>query len=353
MYVDGGSSSEILYEHYFNRFRPEIGAEEHSTSAWMNFMVVRSPSLYNDIIGRPRVRRIQAVPSTAHRMLKFLVAGGTVTLYSSKIIPLECTIVSGPGAQQLVIDQVTKEKIQVAIHPECLEQTIAIGSTLTEEAEHRLNTREGCLPIRQKKRGQAPERNKPIYEEVEKLVDPGIMKEVHYHSWLSNPVMVKEHDGSWRMMREGVFLGYKVNADGLKVCPDKVEAVLSFPSPKCLKDVQRLNGKLASLHRFLSKSAEKSLSLFKTLKKCTKKSDLQWTVEAEMAFKQMNTLIAELPMLTTPNEKEELVIYLAAAKEAVSTVLMMERDGKQVPIYFNSCVLHGPEINYTPMEKIT
>ncbi|GKB67657.1 hypothetical protein Tco_0929069, partial [Tanacetum coccineum] len=66
-------------------------------------------------------------------------------------------------------------------------------------AEHRLNIREGCLPVRQKKRGQAPERNKTIYEEVEKLVDAGIMKEVHYHSWLSNPVMIKKHDDSWRM----------------------------------------------------------------------------------------------------------------------------------------------------------
>ncbi|GKD91004.1 hypothetical protein Tco_1366511 [Tanacetum coccineum] len=48
-------------------------------------------------------------------------------------------------------------------------------------------------------------------------------------------------------MKEGVFLGYKVNSDGLMVCPDKVEAALSLPAPKCLKDVQRLNGKLASL----------------------------------------------------------------------------------------------------------
>ncbi|GKC53716.1 hypothetical protein Tco_1076461, partial [Tanacetum coccineum] len=63
-------------------------------------------------------------------------------------------------------------------------------------AEHRLNIREGYSPVRQKKRGQAPERNKAIQEEVEKLVDAGIMKEVHYHSWLSNPVMVKKHDGS-------------------------------------------------------------------------------------------------------------------------------------------------------------
>ncbi|GJX38772.1 hypothetical protein Tco_0252075 [Tanacetum coccineum] len=110
----------------------------------------------------------------------------------------------------------------VAIHPEYPEQTVAIGSTLTEEgrkelcgllrrhldvfvwkpadmtgvpwhiAKHRLNIREGFLPVRQKKRGKASERNKVICEEGGKLVDAGIMKEVQYHSWLSIPVMVKK-----------------------------------------------------------------------------------------------------------------------------------------------------------------
>ncbi|GJY02528.1 reverse transcriptase domain-containing protein [Tanacetum coccineum] len=153
-------------------------------------------------------------------------------------------------------------------------------------------------------------------------------------------------------MQEGMFLGYKVNAEGLKVCPDKADAVLSLPSPGCLKDVQKLNGKLASLNRFLSKSAKKSLSFFKTLKKCTKKSDFQWTREAKVAFKQMKKLIAELPMLTAPKEKEELIMYLAAAKEAISAVLMTERGGKQLPVYFVSRALRGPEINYTPMENL-
>ncbi|GJZ69628.1 reverse transcriptase domain-containing protein [Tanacetum coccineum] len=227
MYVDGGASSEVLYEHCFVRLQLEIrsqmipattsligfsgetiwqigqisllvriGDEEHSTSAWMNFMVIRSPSQHNGIIGRTGIRKICAIPSTAHGMLKF---------------------------------PVLEEKIKVVIHPEYPEQTIAIGSILTEKrrkelcallrqnldifswkpadmtgvprymAEHRLNVREGCPPIRQKKRGQAPERNKAIQKEVEKLVDAGIMKEVHYHSWLSNPVMVKKHNGSWRM----------------------------------------------------------------------------------------------------------------------------------------------------------
>nr|GEW73655.1 reverse transcriptase domain-containing protein [Tanacetum cinerariifolium] len=152
-------------------------------------------------------------------------------------------------------------------------------------------------------------------------------------------------------MREGTFLGYKVNTDGLRVSSDKVKAVLDLPYPKCLKDVQKINGKLACLNRFLSKSTEKSLPFFKTLKKCTKKSDFQWTPKAEGAFKEMKQSIMELSMLTAPKEKEELIMYLAVAKEAISAVLMTERDGKQVPVYFVSHALQGPEINYTPMEK--
>ncbi|GJQ95038.1 hypothetical protein Tco_0006177 [Tanacetum coccineum] len=127
MYVDGESASKILYEHCFSRLRPEIkkqlipattplirysgeiicpvgqiqllvkiGDEEHSASAWMNFMVVRSSSPYNRIIGRPGVKKLHAVPSTTHGMLKIPMEGGVITLKSSKLVPLECAVVSGP-----------------------------------------------------------------------------------------------------------------------------------------------------------------------------------------------------------------------------------------------------------------
>ncbi|GJV34730.1 reverse transcriptase domain-containing protein [Tanacetum coccineum] len=79
----------------------------------------------------------------------------------------------------------------------------------------------------------------------------------------------------------------------------------------------------------------------KGIKKCTKKSDFQWTAEAEAAFKEMKKLIAELHTLTAPKEKEELVVYLAATREAVSAVLMTERAAKQIPVYF---VLSRPEV---------
>ncbi|GJX92160.1 reverse transcriptase domain-containing protein [Tanacetum coccineum] len=46
-------------------------------------------------------------------------------------------------------------------------------------------------------------------------------------------------------------------------------------------------------------------------------------------------------MLIAPEEKEELIIYLAASKEAVSAVLMTEREAKQMPIYFVSRAAQG------------
>nr|GFA59814.1 reverse transcriptase domain-containing protein [Tanacetum cinerariifolium] len=169
MYLDGGSSLKILYEHYFSKFRPKIknqlipantplvgfsgeiiwplgqisllvkiGDEEHSTSAWMNFMVVRSPSTYNGIIGRTWVSKIRAIPSTAYGMLKFLVAGEIVTLQRSRIIPLECSMVLEPRVPRRVINQVAEENIQVAIHSEYPKQTIAIGSTIIEEGRKEL-----------------------------------------------------------------------------------------------------------------------------------------------------------------------------------------------------------------------
>ncbi|GJR86068.1 reverse transcriptase domain-containing protein [Tanacetum coccineum] len=103
---------------------------------------------------------------------------------------------------------------------------------------------------------------------------------------------------------------------------------------------------------FLAKSVEKSLPFFKTLKKCTKKSEFHWTTKAEEAFKQMKQLIAELPMLTAPMEKEKLIVYLATTKERVSAILMTEREAKKMPIYFVSRALRGPELNYTSMENL-
>ncbi|GJW40887.1 hypothetical protein Tco_0066732 [Tanacetum coccineum] len=213
MYVDGESASEILGEIIWPigkiQLLVRIGDEEHSASAWMNFVVVRSPSSYNGIIGRPGVIKLQVVPSTAYGMLKLPVEGGVITLKSSRLVPLECALVFRPEETPQAPKPMVEERVKVAINPEYSEQTIMIGFTLIEEgrnklcnllqrnldifalkpadmtgvprhiAEHRLNVREGCSSIRKKKRGQAADRNQAIQEEAGKLVEAGIMKEVH------------------------------------------------------------------------------------------------------------------------------------------------------------------------------
>ncbi|GJX49793.1 reverse transcriptase domain-containing protein [Tanacetum coccineum] len=328
----------------------KIGDEVHSTSAWMNFMIIRSPSQPNAIIGRPGIRKIRAVPSTTHGMLKFPVEGGTVTLQSSTVILMECAMISGPSIQPPVVNQVLEEKINIAIHPEYPEQTVAIGSTLTEKgrkelcsllkqnldifawkpadmtgvprsiAEHRLNIQEGYSPVRQKKRGQAPERNKAIQEEVEKLVDVGIMKE---NAGSTYQRLVD------KAFQRQIGRNLEVYVDDL-VIKSRTEEEITRDITETFRTLRQINMKLNP-------------------KKCT------FEMQEGMflaAFKQMKKLIAELPTLTAPREHEELIIYLAAAKEAISAVLMTDREGKQIPVYFVSRALRGPEVNYTHMEKL-
>ncbi|GJZ57219.1 reverse transcriptase domain-containing protein [Tanacetum coccineum] len=99
-------------------------------------------------------------------------------------------------------------------------------------------------------------------------------------------------------------------------------------------DDETINSRDGDFMWVLSKVSGEIVTIFKTLKKCTKKSNFLWTKEAEAAFKQMKEHIAKLPMLTAPEEKEELIVYLAASKEAVSAVLMTEKGARQMPIYF-------------------
>nr|GEV00581.1 reverse transcriptase domain-containing protein [Tanacetum cinerariifolium] len=79
IYVDRGSSMEL-------RLLVTIGDADNYTKAWMNFMIVRSPSPYNGVIRRPKIREIQAVPSTAHGMLKFSMNGEIVTIRKLRYI---------------------------------------------------------------------------------------------------------------------------------------------------------------------------------------------------------------------------------------------------------------------------
>ncbi|GJX54631.1 hypothetical protein Tco_0283000 [Tanacetum coccineum] len=96
-----------------------LGDREHSTSTLMNFMVVKSHSPYNGIIGCPGLTKIQTVSSTTHGMLKFPVKGGIMTIRSNTIIPTECRMVVEAPYRPSPQEPTTTKGIKVVIHPEC------------------------------------------------------------------------------------------------------------------------------------------------------------------------------------------------------------------------------------------
>ena len=146
----------------------------------------------------------------------------------------------------------------------------------------------------------------------------------------------------------GKFLGIMVSKRGIEANPNKIKAIMDMEAPRCIKDVQRLTGRLAALGRFISKSGEKCLPFFKTIKKA---KNFEWNEESQEAFEALKKYMAEPPLLSKPVEGEVLYLYLAASDQAVSAVLVREETRVQRPVYYVSKVLHGAEINYSKVEK--
>nr|GEX60577.1 hypothetical protein [Tanacetum cinerariifolium] len=275
MYVDGGSATEILYEHCFNRVHQEI--------------------------------KNQLVPAITP-LIGF--SGGMLVL-------LECSMLLGPDGSLSVTKPMVEERIKVTLNPEHPKQTVMNGSTLTEEGrnrlcnlpqrnldifawkpanmtgvprhimKHRLNVREGCSRLDKRSEGKRliESRNLEVYVDdlvIKSRIEDEIVRDIEETFKTLREINMKLNPKKCTFgIEEEIFLGYKFSTRVLKVCPDK--------------------------------------------KKCTKKSDFHWTAEAEEAIKQMKQLIAELPMLVTQMEKEELIVYLAATKETILADFILER----------------------------
>nr|XP_009413785.1 PREDICTED: uncharacterized protein LOC103995026 [Musa acuminata subsp. malaccensis] len=147
----------------------------------------------------------------------------------------------------------------------------------------------------------------------------------------------------------GKFLGFIIHERGIDANPEKVQAIVNMQSPRTIKDLQRLNGRLVAMSRFLARSGDRCLPFFRALKN---PKNFQWTAEYEEAFKQMKQHLASLPRLASVSPGEKIGLYLAASQHAVSSILIKENSGEQLPVYYVSHVLNGPEERYPPIEKL-
>ncbi|GAU45489.1 hypothetical protein TSUD_191080 [Trifolium subterraneum] len=149
-------------------------------------------------------------------------------------------------------------------------------------------------------------------------------------------------------IRAGKFLGFYLTERRIEANPDKCRAFTEFPTSNDKKSIQTLNGMLTALSRFVAKSAQHALPLFKLLRK---ESAFEWTEECEQALQHLKKAISEPTVLSRPDVGEVLYLYLVVASEAVSATLIRETLEGQKPVYFTSKALQGPKLRYQRIKK--
>jgi hypothetical protein len=101
--------------------------------------------------------------------------------------------------------------------------------------------------------------------------------------------------------------------------------------PSCKKNIMKLTGMMAALGCFISKLGEKDLPFFKLLKKADK---FVWDGEAQKTFEALKDSLTTPPIMTPPNPRETLLLYITSTTNVVNMVLVAEREeeGKAYPV---------------------
>ena len=126
-----------------------------------------------------------------------------------------------------------------------------------------------------------------------------------------------------------------------------MQAIINMASPKTVKNVQKLTGRIAALNRFISRATDKCLPFFKTLKQA-----FTWTDECEAAYQEFKRYLSNPPLLSPSKEGENLYLYLAVSATTVNADLIREKDKKQLPVYYVTQAFQGAEAKYPRIEKI-
>jgi hypothetical protein len=138
------------------------------------------------------------------------------------------------------------------------------------------------------------------------------------------------------------FLGYMVSNRGIEANPEKIQAVLDVQSPKNMKQLQQLTGRIVALNRFISRSIDKCLPFFKILRKA-----FMWSDECEEAFNQLKKYLTSSPLLSRTVPREALYLYLAVSPIEGNATLIREERGVQKLVYFISKALRGAKEIFT------
>ena len=126
-------------------------------------------------------------------------------------------------------------------------------------------------------------------------------------------------------LKEVTFLGHIVSAEGIRVDPAKIEAIVNWKPPRNVIEVRSFLGLAGYYRRFVKGFFIRESLLTKLLRKGVK---FKWDDKCQSSFEQLKKILVEAPVLTQPTTGREYAMYSDASKIGPRCVLM--QDGKVV-----------------------
>ena len=115
------------------------------------------------------------------------------------------------------------------------------------------------------------------------------------------------------------ILGFIVSTHGIRVDPLKVEAILNFPPPYTLCQLQSLQWKEIFFRRFIPNYVELTKGFTQILKKG---HDFVWDDTSNKAFEDFKLALTRTPLSFPPDYSRDYFLYLAASDSTISMVLV-------------------------------
>lgn len=152
--------------------------------------------------------------------------------------------------------------------------------------------------------------------------------------------------------RELKYLGYVVDERGLRTDPDKVQAIVDFPTPSTRKEVKMFLGTASYYRRFIRDFSSIAAPLNALTSTRKNAPPFLWTQEAEQSFTELKAALVSAPILACPDFSRPFSVHCDASGYGIGgTLTQVLEDGLEHPIAFASRSLNRAERNYSATER--